>query len=63
MPKIQKEDVVNKIKGKSIEEAEQAIKGMENVLGSEIKISPALPKILQRLPVFGKNIKVEVGLK
>lgn len=63
MPKIQKDEVVNKIKGKSVKEAEAALKSMENVLGSEIKLSPSLPPVLARLPVFGKNIRVEVGLK
>lgn len=63
LPKIDTEKVKNQIKGKSLGEAVNIIKGMENVLGSEIKISPSLPPILQRLPLMGKNIKIEVGLK
>ena len=62
-PKIDAEIVKNQIKGKSVGEAVNILKGMENVLGSEIKISPALPSILQRLPLLGKNIKIEAGLK
>ena len=63
LPKIDIEKVRNEIKGKSISAAVNIIKGMDNVLGSEIKISPSLPTILQRLPILGKNIKIEVGLK
>ncbi|TSC87604.1 MAG: Uncharacterized protein G01um10147_582 [Microgenomates group bacterium Gr01-1014_7] len=63
MPKINKDELVNKIKGKSAKEADKILKGMDNVLGLDIKLTPSLPSILQRLPVFGKNIKLEVGLK
>lgn len=63
LPKIDTEKIKNQIKGRSASEAVNLIKGMENVLGSEVKISPALPPILQRLPFLGKNIKIEVGLK
>lgn len=63
MPKIDTEKVKNQIKGKSAAEASNIIKGMENILGSEIRISPKLPSFLQRLPFLGKNIKIEVGLK
>lgn len=63
IPKIDVEKVISQIKGKGIAEAINSIKGMENILGSEIKISPSLPSILQRLPILSKNIKVEVGLK
>ena len=63
MPRIQQDEVIRKIKGKSVKEAEAILKSMDNVLGSEIKFSPSLPPVLQRLPVLGKNIKVEVGLK
>lgn len=63
LPKIDVRVVRNQIKGKSVGEAAEILKRMENVLGSEIKISPSLPTILQRLPILGKNIKIEVGLK
>jgi len=63
LPKIDTNKVKNQIKGKSVAEAVNTMKAMENVLGSEIKISPALPPILQRLPILSKNIKIEVGLK
>lgn len=63
LPKIDTEKVKNQIKGKSFKEATNIIKNMDYILGSEIKISPKLPAILQRLPVLQKNIKIEVGLK
>lgn len=63
LPKIDTDKVKNQIKGKSVAKAVNIMKAMENILGSEIKISPALPPILQRLPMLSKNIKIEVGLK
>ena len=63
MPKIEPDKVRDQIKGKSAGEAIDIIKGMENVLGAEIKTYPSLPPILQRLPFLSKNIDIEVGLK
>lgn len=63
LPKLDTEKIKNQIKGKSTNEATAILKEMDNVLGSEIKVSPALPPILQRLPLLSRNIKVEVGLK
>lgn len=63
LPKIDTEKVIKQIKGKSLNDAIETIKRMENVLGSEIIISPSLPPLLQRLPLLSKNIKIEVGLK
>ena len=63
MPKIDTEKIKSQIKFKTLSEAGVIIKEMENVLGSEINLSPKLPEILQRLPIIAKNIKIEVGLK
>ncbi len=63
LPRIDTEKLRSQIKGKSFSEAGSIIKKMDNILGSEIKMSPKLPKILERLPLLGKNIKIEVGLK
>ena len=63
LPSIDTEKIKNQIKFKTPQEAENLIKGMNNVLGSEIKITPSLPKMLERIPYFSKNIQVEVGLK
>lgn len=62
-PKVDIENVKKQIKGKGVNEALNTIKRMENILGAEIKFSPQLPNILQRLPILGRNIKIEVGLK
>ncbi|MDD5146945.1 MAG: hypothetical protein PHV63_00120 [Candidatus Daviesbacteria bacterium] len=63
IPKIDMDKIKDKIKFKSYSEATNIIKEMENVLGSEINITPALPKAIQRLPILSKNITIEVGLK
>lgn len=63
IPKLDSEKIKNQIKGKSSTEADNFLKSMENVLGSDIKITPSLPKFLQRLPILTKNITIEVGLK
>lgn len=63
IPKVDSDKIKNQIKFKTVSDAENIIKGMENVLGSEIKITPSLPAQLARLPFFTKNIYVEVGLK
>lgn len=63
LPKIDTEKIKNQIRFKTPFEVANILKGMENVLGSEIKISPNLPEVLKRLPVMTKNIKIEVGLK
>lgn len=63
LPKIDTDKIKNQIKGKSLNEAVNIIKSLENVLGSEISITPKLPDFLQRIPFLEKNIKIEVGLK
>ncbi|MCL4365849.1 baseplate J/gp47 family protein [Patescibacteria group bacterium] len=63
IPKIDTEKIKNQIKFKTSSEVADILKGMENVLGSEIKMTPNLPKILERMPILSKNITVEVGLK
>lgn len=63
IPKVDKDKVRSKIKFKTFAEVESILKGMDNILGSEIKMTPNLPKILERLPILSKNIKIEVGLK
>ena len=64
LPKIDTDKIKSQIAFKAPAEAADLIKGIDNILGSEIKISPNfLPQPLQRLPIFTKNIKIEVGLK
>lgn len=63
MPKIDTDKIRKQLIGRSVQEAADILRGYENVLGSEIKLSPALPAPLQRLPIIDKNITIEVGLK
>lgn len=63
MPIIKTDEIRNKVKFKTPNEAANLLKGMDNVLGSEIRITPSLPGVLERLPLIAKNIRIEVGLK
>lgn len=63
LPKLDIDKIRNQIKFKTTQEVSDILKGIDNVLGSEIKITPNLPGPLQRLPLLGKNINIEVGLK
>lgn len=63
MPKLDIDNIKRQIKGKTPKEAGENLKNMENILDSDIAITPSFPKILQRLPILERNIKVEVGLK
>ena len=63
IPKIDIDKIRNQIKFKTLTEVENILKGMDNILGSEINSTPNLPKALERLPILSKNIKIEVGLK
>lgn len=63
VPKIDTEKIKDQIKFKTPEEVINTLKGLDNVLGSEINLTPQLPAVLQRLPLLSKNIQVEVGFK
>jgi len=63
MPKIDTENLKNQIKGKTVEGAAEALRSLDNILGSEITLKPSLPAFLQRLPILARNITVEVGMK
>lgn len=63
MPKIDTEKIRQQIKGKTVDQAADILRTYENVLGSDIKISPSLPKPLNRLPFLSQNIKISVSLK
>lgn len=63
MPKVDTEKIKKQVGFKTQKEAENIIKSVENVLGSEIKTTPALPAVLSRMPVLSKNITIEVRLK
>ncbi len=63
MPKVDTDKIKDQIKFKTPAEVGNLLKGMDNILGAETKLTPALPAFLQRLPIFSKNIRIEVGLK
>lgn len=63
MPKLDEGEIRRKIKGKTPQEVADILKSYENVLGSEIKITPSLPAKIARLPLLDRNIKIEVSLK
>jgi hypothetical protein len=63
VPKIDQEKIKKQIVGKTLPEVEQILKGYDNVLGSDIKLTPSFPGPLMRLPFIEKNIKTEVSLK
>lgn len=63
LPQMNEEEIKSKIAGRSVARVGEILKSYENVLGSEIKITPKLPGPLSRLPVLTRNIKIEVGLK
>ncbi|MBI3109702.1 baseplate J/gp47 family protein [Candidatus Daviesbacteria bacterium] len=63
MPQIDEGEIKSKIAGRSVAKVGEILKSYENVLGSEIKLVPALPGFLARVPILERNIKIEVGLK
>lgn len=63
IPTIDTGKIKKQIKFKLPSEVGNILKSMENILGSEIKITPNLPGPLHRLPILERNIKIEVGLK
>lgn len=63
MPKLDLKKLTSQIKGQTPQQVADTLKSYENILGSEIKLIPSLPILLQRLPVLERNIKIEVGLK
>ncbi|MDO8618454.1 MAG: hypothetical protein Q7R49_00755 [Candidatus Daviesbacteria bacterium] len=63
MPKIDTDQIKKQLIGRSPQEAADILKSYENVLGSDIKLTPSFPGPLQRLPIMSQNITIEVGLK
>lgn len=63
IPRVDTDKIRKQIIGKTPNQAADIMKMYENVLGSDIEITPKMPEFLQRLPILEKNIKVDVGLK
>lgn len=63
MPKLDIPKIKDQIRGRSTKEAVSIIQNLENVLESEIVITPKFPSQIERLPILDRNIKIEVKLK
>lgn len=63
LPKFDVISLKKEIRGKTPAQVAEVLKKHENILGSDIKITPSLPGPLQRLPLLDRNIKIEISLK
>lgn len=62
-PKLDLDKIKSQLKGQTPDKAAEILRSYENVLESEVKITPSLPSPLGRLPFLVQRIKVEVKLK
>lgn len=64
MPKIDEAQIKKEIAGKTPQEAAERLRQIENVIGSNIELTPSIPiPALQRLPFLSNNINLEVTAK
>lgn len=63
MPKFNDDDLKKQMAGKDIEEVGNNLKNLDNVVESEIKLSPKLPAPFARLPFLAKNISIVITPK
>lgn len=63
MPKINKDEVKKNLAFKTPAQVAEQVRQIENVIGSNIEITPSLPGPLQRLPILPQNITVEITAK
>lgn len=63
IPKLDQDKIRKSLRGQTPQKAAEILRSYENVLGSEIKITPSLLSPLARLPLLARNIKLEVTLK
>jgi hypothetical protein len=63
MPKFDLEQLKKDIVFKSPIEADKRLKQIENVIGTEVELTPNVPVPLSRLPILAKNIDLEVTAK
>lgn len=63
VPKLNTDDLRKQLRGKNAASVAELLKGMENVMSSEIKFTPSLPGPLARLPYLEKNITILVAPK
>ncbi|CAN5163472.1 hypothetical protein BH09PAT1_BH09PAT1_0680 [soil metagenome] len=58
LPKLNQDDIVQNLTGKSFTDASNYLKGLPQVGSAEIVLSPNIPLLPKLLPRFGKNIQV-----
>jgi hypothetical protein len=63
LPKFNLDDLKKEIRGQSVAAVADKLQKIENVVGSEIKLTPNLPIALSRMPILIKNITVTVTPK
>lgn len=63
LPKLDTLTLKTKVRGRSVAKVAEEFKGIDNVLGSEIKLTPPLPQPLAYLPLLSKNIRIIVTPK
>jgi len=63
LPSFNMDEIKNKIKGSSLAGADNKLKEIENIIGSEITLFPALPGPLGRLPILTQNITITISPK
>lgn len=63
LPNFNIDEIKQRIKGKSAGDAANKLKELENVIGSNITLSPSLPGPLARLPLNDKNITITISPK
>jgi len=61
LPEIKTDEVVNKIKGKSLVSAEEYLKTIPGYVNTSINIKPRFWGLLDRIPILFKNTQVEVA--
>lgn len=63
LPKLDTEELKKQMRGRGINEVGNKLKEIENVIGSEIVLSPSLPASFARMPFLDKNITVNISPK
>jgi len=63
LPKFNSDDLKKQIRGKSVEGAAVQLKSLESVIGSEVRLTPPLPAKISRLPIWDRNISINITPK
>lgn len=63
IPKLDSEKIKSDLVGKTPQQAASILKQIENVISSEVRITPSMPLFLNRIPFLKNNISVDVTAK